>query len=189
MRKIENDLNSKEVHIYMEIKDPPTFRQAITQRLQTIIKHPVKCKNIERGIFKYCLLEATQRKIVKKWDNQYFVLLYMNKFRSIWFNLTESYVGNTDLFKKLRANLICSHKLAFLTHQEMFPKKWKALIEAKMIRDKNKYTTDTLGASTEFKCRKCGERKTNYYQVQTRSADEPMTTFVTCLNCGNHWRC
>lgn len=23
---------------------------------------------------------------------------------------------------------------------------------------------------------------------QTRSADEPMTTFVTCTNCGNKWK-
>ena len=31
--------------------------------------------------------------------------------------------------------------------------------------------------------------KCTYYQLQTRSADEPMTTFVTCINCGNRWKC
>eukprot|EP00996_Jenningsia_fusiforme_P002592 NODE_3418_length_981_cov_13.045064_g3140_i0.p1 GENE.NODE_3418_length_981_cov_13.045064_g3140_i0~~NODE_3418_length_981_cov_13.045064_g3140_i0.p1 ORF type:complete len:259 (-),score=44.14 NODE_3418_length_981_cov_13.045064_g3140_i0:205-921(-) len=40
----------------------------------------------------------------------------------------------------------------------------------------------------QFKCQKCGERKTTYFQMQTRSADEPMTTFVTCVNCGNAWK-
>ncbi len=39
-----------------------------------------------------------------------------------------------------------------------------------------------------FKCRKCQSKKTSYYQLQTRSADEPMTTYVTCLNCDNHWK-
>ena len=29
----------------------------------------------------------------------------------------------------------------------------------------------------------------SYYQLQTRSADEPMTTFVTCINCGARWKC
>lgn len=34
-----------------------------------------------------------------------------------------------------------------------------------------------------FQCSKCKEKKTTYYQLQTRSADEPMTTFVTCVVC------
>ena len=37
----------------------------------------------------------------------------------------------------------------------------------------------------EFKCGKCGKRKCTYYQKQTRSSDEPMTTFITCVNCGH----
>lgn len=44
-------------------------------------------------------------------------------------------------------------------------------------------------ASTDqFKCGKCKQRKCTYYQLQTRSADEPMTTFVTCVNCNNRWK-
>lgn len=39
-----------------------------------------------------------------------------------------------------------------------------------------------------FKCGKCKSMKTTYYQMQTRSADEPMTTFVTCTACNNRWR-
>lgn len=46
------------------------------------------------------------------------------------------------------------------------------------------------GATTDaFKCGKCGKRKCTYYEKQTRSADEPMTVFVSCMNCGNKWRC
>jgi transcription elongation factor S-II len=39
-----------------------------------------------------------------------------------------------------------------------------------------------------FKCGKCQQRRCTYYQMQTRSADEPMTTFVTCVNCNNRWK-
>ncbi len=39
-----------------------------------------------------------------------------------------------------------------------------------------------------FKCGKCKQSKTRYYQMQTRSADEPMTTFITCAVCGNKWK-
>lgn len=57
-----------------------------------------------------------------------------------------------------------------------------ALFEAERGQHMKMATTD------QFKCGKCKQRKTQYYQMQTRSADEPMTTFVTCTNCGNRWK-
>jgi DNA-directed RNA polymerase subunit M/transcription elongation factor TFIIS len=63
------------------------------------------------------------------------------------------------------------------------------LIEAKIKRDKTKFETNIEAATDTFQCRKCKSKKCTYYQLQTRSADEPMTTFVTCLNCGQRWRC
>ena len=47
-----------------------------------------------------------------------------------------------------------------------------------------------MEASTDtFTCRICKSKECTYYQMQTRSADEPMTTFVTCINCNNRWKC
>ena len=40
-----------------------------------------------------------------------------------------------------------------------------------------------------FTCKKCGGKNTNFYQLQTRGADEPMTNFVNCYDCGNRWKC
>ena len=39
-----------------------------------------------------------------------------------------------------------------------------------------------------FTCGKCKSKNCDYYQLQTRSADEPMTTFVTCMNCNNRYQ-
>mmetsp|Transcript_72619 Transcript_72619/g.151590 ORF Transcript_72619/g.151590 Transcript_72619/m.151590 type:complete len:337 (-) Transcript_72619:55-1065(-) len=39
-----------------------------------------------------------------------------------------------------------------------------------------------------FTCGKCKGVRTTYFQMQTRSSDEPMTTFVTCLTCNNRWK-
>lgn len=39
-----------------------------------------------------------------------------------------------------------------------------------------------------YKCKKCGGDKTFQSEAQTRSADEPMTLFITCANCRNSWR-
>ena len=43
-------------------------------------------------------------------------------------------------------------------------------------------------ATDQYQCGRCHKRLCTYYQLQTRSADEPMTTFVTCLNCGKRWK-
>jgi transcription elongation factor S-II len=42
--------------------------------------------------------------------------------------------------------------------------------------------------SKEFQCSKCKKKMVSYSQAQTRSADEPMTTFCECMNCGNRWK-
>jgi transcription elongation factor S-II len=39
-----------------------------------------------------------------------------------------------------------------------------------------------------YTCKKCGSKHTTYFQMQTRGADEPMTNFITCINCGNKWK-
>ena len=41
-----------------------------------------------------------------------------------------------------------------------------------------------------YQCLKCGSKKTHHYSRQVRSADEPMTTFITCANkdCQHKWK-
>ena len=76
-----------------------------------------------------------------------------------------------------------------MTHQELLPEKWEPLIEEKKIRLENKYCPKLEASTDNFTCGKCKSKKCTYYQLQTRSADEPMTTFVTCLDCSNRWKC
>ena len=57
-----------------------------------------------------------------------------------------------------------------------------------MKNDKLKYELKTEAMTDMFRCNKCGSRKCIYYELQTRSSDEPMTQFITCLNCNNHWK-
>jgi transcription elongation factor S-II len=87
----------------------------------------------------------------------------------------------------IKNNSIKPHKIAYLTHQEMDPDRWDSMIEAKRKRDKNKYES-RQSTTSEFTCYKCKSNDCTYYQMQTRSADEPMTTFVTCMSCANRWK-
>ena len=167
------------------IKSPESFRNNIRSKIQEYIPDAKNSKNIEIGIFNYALKEANNRKVIKKWDNPYFVQIYVCQLRSIYLNLKK----NPNLAIQVENGEIKPHKIAFMTHQEMSPEKWNALIDSKIKRDKTKYETNMEAATDTFKCRKCHTNKCTYYQLQTRSADEPMTTFVTCLECGNRWKC
>mmetsp|Transcript_28461 Transcript_28461/g.51430 ORF Transcript_28461/g.51430 Transcript_28461/m.51430 type:complete len:312 (+) Transcript_28461:157-1092(+) len=56
------------------------------------------------------------------------------------------------------------------------------------INDMCNIKGDMLKASL-FTCGRCKSIKTTSTQKQTRSADEPMTVFVFCMNCGKRWKC
>jgi len=168
-----------------KIENPDTFRTNIRIKLNEIIQNDKNCNNLEKGIFNFALNEAKNRKVVKKWDNPYFVQIYLDRLRSIFTNLN----NNHALLEQLNSGSIKAQNIAFLTHQEMRPEKWDQLITAKSKRDKNKFENNMEAATDTFTCRKCKSNKCTYMQLQLRSADEPMTTFVTCLSCGNRWRC
>jgi transcription elongation factor S-II len=88
----------------------------------------------------------------------------------------------------LKTNELKPQTYAFMTHQEMNPERWKSLIEDKIKRDASKFKTNIEASTDMFTCKKCKSKKCTYYELQTRSADEPATIFITCLDCGKHWK-
>ena len=171
------------------IDNPEHFRENLKNKFKDFIEKDDVSINLEKGIFNYSIREAKKKKIVRKWTNKNFIQIYTNRFRSVYSNIhPKSKICNKILLKKLKNRKLSPKKLAFMSHQEMSPRKWKKLIEAKIKRDKNLTEVDMSAATDEFKCYKCQKRLCTYYQLQTRSADEPMTTFITCLNCGNRWK-
>ena len=115
--------------------------------------------------------------------------MYFSKIRSIYSNLDkESYIGNDTFLDRILNKEIDINTIAELTIYDIFPENWKYILEQKSKRDKLKYELKPEAMTDAFKCRKCGSRSTSYYEVQTRSADEPMTQFITCLNCNTRWK-
>ena len=106
---------------------------------------------------------------------------------------------NFDYIKsKLKDKVFKSSEVGFLTHQDYNPTLWIKVQEELNERNQNKYTPVIEASTDTYECWKCKASHPNnremytqcsYYQLQTRSADEPMTTFVTCIKCGCRWKC
>ena len=165
------------------LKDPKIFRENIVKKFKDITTDEKISLNLEKGIFNYAIQTANKKDLIKKWSNELFLIIYIEKLKMVFFNLK-----NESIFNKLISKEIKAHELAFMTHEEMRPDKWEQLIELKKIKDENKFSPKLEASTDDFTCSKCKSKKCTHYQLQTRSADEPMTTFVTCINCGNRWR-
>lgn len=166
-----------------KIEDSSLFRNKIIDFFDKKIQNKNISENLEKGIYNYTLTQCDNKNLIKKWSNNLFVLIYIQKIKSIIFNL-----NNENLFNNLINKEIKAHELVFMNHQEMRPDIWNILIEEKKIKDENKFSPKIEASTDDFTCFKCKSNKCTFYQLQTRSADEPMTTFVTCLNCGTRWK-
>ena len=176
----------------LKISNPVDFRANVVKKLEPFFTNinendttfaGKNARNLEKGIYNWTIKEAGNRKVIKEWSNPHFVRLYADHLRSIYVNL-----ANKELIELVTTGVIKSHEIAFMTHQEMQPQRWNKMLELKAIKDKNKFETNIEASTDMFKCRKCHSRRCTYAQAQLRSADEPMTTFVSCLDCGCRWR-
>lgn len=107
------------------------------------------------------------------------------------------YTTNSYTYTKLRSGVCVTHththtrtSVICAAHGGCAPSEWcdrQARI-AKWQREAIVRGVDKGTATDLYRCGKCQQRKCTYFEMQTRSADEPMTCFITCLNCGNRWK-
>ncbi|KAJ7658756.1 transcription elongation factor [Mycena polygramma] len=133
-----------------------------------------KAKAIEAAVFRD--LDSTTMK-------------YSDKIRFLLFNLKDK--NNPRLREAVRGGEISVGEFVKMTSHEMASEEQKNTDDA--IKEQN--LRDLLGPEQHkaeetdaFQCPQCEERKTYYAQLQTRSADEPTTIFVTCVHCNHRWR-
>ncbi len=89
------------------------------------------------------------------------------------------------LASAIKDSTIDPEKIAFMSPEELDPEKYESIIKKRQLKEYN--STKSVGTDI-FKCSKCGKSNSKIEQKQTRSADEPPTTFVNCLECGNKYK-
>jgi len=113
---------------------------------------------------------------------------YKSKIRTLFVNLKDK--NNPGLRRSVTAGDIPAQTFARMTSQDMASEERKAA-DAKIEEDNlflSLGAADQQAETDAFQCGRCKQRKCRYRQAQTRSADEPMTTFVTCTNCNHRWK-
>lgn len=113
---------------------------------------------------------------------------YKNRVRSRVSNLGDE--KNPDFIAMVLNGSVPAERVAKMSPEEM--------ASQKMREKRTEYTKEgireaqmsvTGGSKTNLlTCGKCKKRDVTYNQMQTRSADEPMTTFCFCNLCGHRWK-
>ena len=145
-------------------------------------------KELEAAIYSYCIDEATKHYIIRDWSFPQFRSLYNRKVRQICSNLQpNSYIENSQLLLRYTKGEFRFEDLMSWSNTEIFPERNKDLAEKQFQREQRLLEGNKANATDQFFCGRCHKRQCTYYELQTRSADEPMTIFIQCVNCGKRW--
>lgn len=162
-----------------------TLRKFTVSKLKEITQGDEKmAKNLEIAIYNWTVRLANQNKMS---EQKYINAMYKHRF----FALRNS-IEKGNLIQRLSEKSINFKDIVKMNAEHLVPdgpyaqtlqKNQKRELEIEQA--KAKLEEDYEGI---FMCKKCKSKKTEYYQLQTRSADEPMTTYVHCKNCDNNWK-
>lgn len=143
--------------------------------LRTLIRAAFQSEELEVAILNKCIADAQRWFIDIDWDSLAFREMVRNRAISLY--------GVRKLLETMSPE-----EFVNTSEVDRHPERWMDKLRQTAERDKALYSRKTT-ASTQMYCSAC-KKKTNcdYYQMQTRSADEPMTTFVTCLECDKRWK-
>lgn len=155
-------------------------REMLANSLRVDGEPPEGCQTPEE------LAEELEEAIYAEFKNT--DMKYKNRVRSRVANLKDP--KNPSLRGNFVSGAITAQRLAKMTPEEMASDEMKNLRDRfvkEAINDAQLATNQ--GTKTDLlKCGKCKKRNCTYNQLQTRSSDEPMTTFVLCNECGHRWK-
>ena len=145
--------------------------------------------SLEKSIYEVTFEHAQKNYIPLNWRAPLFCEAYRQILRSVVSNIhPKSPVNNLRLLRRVHEGELTLSSIPTLSSYEMYPENWFVLKDKLIQREQKILEGNKSRATDQFKCRRCHKQECTYYELQTRSADEPMTIFITCLNCGKEWR-
>lgn len=184
----------KKVQHHLRKDQPYTdnpYRGSMVKTMKTFFEKRLGEKELielEQVIYQYILDDSKRNNIVPDWKNHLFRNHYVRKVRHICMNLNpNTYIQNKGLFDRYKIKECSFGEMVNLTETELFPELNRELAEKMFQREQRLLEGNRAAATDQFACPRCHKRQCTYYEMQTRSADEPMTIFIQCVNCGKRW--
>jgi len=194
----KNDKNEKELNLKENDKKLNIQRDKFKSMLEKLLIYNTKENNnkdikvVESNVYNVCIRMYKNNKNVKilyehnleeaEFINNYIDVSYQifTKINNLFFNKIKNKDSQHEIVVYIY-NELCKNNVLF-NSSDFSDQKFK---EYKQF----KYLTEPLQVCEGIHtCSKCKSKKTYSYQLQTRSSDEPMTNFVTCVECGNKWK-
>jgi len=179
------------------------LREYTRQVFANLIAPGAPSRNAEISTLNWAVQAARRTNEVASWENPRFRKFYKNKVHWLTTELrrpNHSVALNTEIEgDRVRVKLDLVNQLAYRLKTKELDVKNLAKYPAEVLwpdgpaakaafkikekdnmreRAKAQMDEDYVG---QFKCGKCKSVKTTYYQMQTRSADEPMVRFLVFL--------
>jgi DNA-directed RNA polymerase subunit M/transcription elongation factor TFIIS len=179
--------SAKTKNVYVEC----AIRDKVIENFNELLNNLPFAQQLELALLQQTQKTAIQDGIDVDWGNRVFWNMYRNKAMSIYENLRgeDSYVRNDqNWLSKLKTGDIGPKNFVDMNVVDVCPARWKETLQKIIELEKKLYSRNMAGSVRRY-CKSCKkETKCEQYQLQTRSADEPMTTFVTCLECDKKWK-
>lgn len=163
-------------------------RDRVAERLAAVTGDQALARRLEIAHWNRCITTFARDHGAGSvvWANPAFRYRYTARVWGLEHTLREA----PGVLDRVRAGSLAPRTLVGMSPSEVWPERWEAAyaaVAAKQLR--REATVDAASAPDgAYTCGRCKSAKTVYTSMQIRSADEPMTTFVRCLNCGKSWK-
>jgi transcription elongation factor S-II len=174
--------------IYNPQTSPEEIRGKAKAMLDVVVNDSKTSAFLEKATWNHAVEFCKRKDQELNWENFAFRNAYTQKILSVRYNLGL----RPDLLEKMKAGEHSIKAFVFAKPHEIAPEKWTEAFESAAKRalryaDASSADPETMPDGI-LTCGKCKSKKTTYYEMQTRSADEPMTAFCKCHACGNRWK-
>jgi len=177
----------------IDVNTPPSshlLRQSCLEKLKFLETDfdSVAILAFEKAILEHAGELAKKHYVPRSWKSPLFSEIYRTHVRTVLWNIhPSSPVKNGRLLLRVKEGEFPLEQISRMTAYEMYPEMWDKLADKMLVREQKILEGNKSRATDRFKCKRCKKKECTYYELQTRSADEPMTCFISCLNCGSRW--